>query len=76
MQWAEPVTGSSGMPLMGAKKRDTKSKPLPASAGAVTITPRTGSARRARKSGFRRPTSAALYNLFARMVGGLEVEMQ
>ena len=35
MQWAEPVTGSSGTPLAGPKKRDTKSQSRP---GAVTIT--------------------------------------
>ena len=35
MQCAEPVTGSSGIPCAGAKKRDTKSQSLP---GAVAIT--------------------------------------
>ena len=37
VQWAEPVTGSSGMPRPGAKNRDTKSTPG-SSPGAVTIT--------------------------------------
>ena len=33
-----PVTGSSGMPIFGANRRDTKSYGLSASAAAVTIT--------------------------------------
>ena len=32
MQWAEPVTGSSGIPCAGAKKRETKSQSAPAAA--------------------------------------------
>ena len=37
VQCAEPVTGSSGTPVPGAKKRDTKSASSPL---AVTMTPR------------------------------------
>ena len=36
-QWAEPQTGSSSIPILGAKKRETKSKPG-IEAGPVTIT--------------------------------------
>ena len=39
VQCAEPVTGSSGIPAAGAKKREMKSAPGRA-AGAVTIVPR------------------------------------
>src|SRR5437588_2686760 len=38
--WALPVTGSSGMPSAGEKKRDTKSYSRPRSAMAVTVSPR------------------------------------
>ena len=36
--WALPVTGSSSMPTLGPKTRETKSYGRPGSAGAVTIT--------------------------------------
>lgn len=51
-QWDEPVTGSSGMPEPGAKKRETKSKSW-VEARLVTITPRTGSFASAMWSGVR-----------------------
>ena len=35
VEWEEPVTGSSSIPSLGAKKRETKSQPSPL---AVTIT--------------------------------------
>ena len=46
--WAEPVTGSSSIPMPGAKKRETKSISPP---GAVTISPRAFSSAIAAKSG-------------------------
>ena len=42
MQWADPVTGSSGTPSRGQKNRETKSALSP---GAVTMTPRRSSRR-------------------------------
>ena len=36
--WALPVTGSSSMPKLGAKARDTKSNGCSGSAAAVTMT--------------------------------------
>jgi hypothetical protein len=57
MQWADPVTGSSGMPDWGAKKRETKSHASPA---AVTITPRVSSKASSVMSGSSARTSASL----------------
>ena len=59
MQCAEPVTGSSGMPARGAKKRDTKSQVSP---GAVAMTPRVSSAATLFMSGASAATSASLPN--------------
>lgn len=50
-QCAEPVTGSSSTPTRGAKKRETKSTPLPPAAAAVTMTPRQSTARSRAMSG-------------------------
>src|SRR5207248_10565190 len=49
-QCAEPVTGSSGTPLCGAKNRDTKSKPGVV-ARLVTMTPRASTRSSAAKIG-------------------------
>jgi len=50
-QCAEPVTGSSFIPIVGAKKRETKSYPFEA-ATLVTIIPRIGNLLSKAKSGF------------------------
>src|SRR5450759_1432387 len=50
VQWAEPVTGSSGIPTRGAKTRDTQSMPG-WEAAAVTIMARVSIAARAVRSG-------------------------
>jgi len=55
--WAEPVTGSSGTPCAGAKKRETKS--MPSSPGAVTIAAQQSTCASAAKSGFSAAISAA-----------------
>ena len=57
MQWAEPVTGSSGMPTDGAKKRETKSQSRP---GAVAITAMRSSAATFAMSGFSARTSSSV----------------
>src|SRR5690606_20682156 len=55
-QCAEPVTGSSGTPTLGAKNRETKSVSVP---GAVTMTPRASIVARASMSGRRARTVSA-----------------
>src|SRR5205823_14103717 len=57
-QWAEPVTGSSGTPDRGAKKRDTKSKPGVV-ARLVTMIPRASTRSSAAKSGLRLRTASS-----------------
>src|SRR5947209_17859424 len=57
-QCAEPQTGSSSTPTLGAKNRETKSNPG-VSARAVTITPRTGSAASAGMLGLSPRTAAS-----------------
>src|SRR5439155_4955563 len=57
-QWAEPVTGSSGTPVRGAKKRETKSK-SGVVARLVTMIPRASSRSSAAKSGLRPRTASS-----------------
>ena len=59
MQWAEPVTGSSGTPTAGPKKRETKSQSRP---GAVAITAMRSSAAVLAMSGRSARTSSSLSN--------------
>ena len=59
VQWAEPVTGSSGMPALGANTRVTQSMPG-RSPAAVTMTQRDCSAATPAMSGRRARTVAAL----------------